>query len=125
MFEKEVNSLLRNIEKKQPSKKRINPSWSSISNFFSIKDTFKKENVSKKNKLKNLGLLIVKNNLPIQFVESIWLKHLILHLCPKLNFPSRRQFSQDILPRLVEKVNWLYVLLTLTKCYSTIASFNL
>jgi hypothetical protein len=30
-------------------------------------------------------------------VESVWLKHLILHLCPKLNFPSRRQISQEIL----------------------------
>jgi len=28
--------------------------------------------------LEDLGLLIVKKNLPIQFVESMWLKHLIL-----------------------------------------------
>ncbi len=55
--------------------------------------------------LKDLGLLIVKNNLLIQFVESMWLKRLILHLCPKLNFLSETQFSQEILPRLVEKIN--------------------
>jgi hypothetical protein len=33
--------------------------------FFSIKDSFKKEYVSHKKVLENLGLLIVKNNLPI------------------------------------------------------------
>jgi hypothetical protein len=55
----------------------------------------------------------------------MWLKHLILHLCPKLNFPSRRQFSQDILSRLVEKTNELYVLPTLADCHSTTTSFDL
>jgi hypothetical protein len=62
----------------------------SISKFFSAKDSFKKKDVPQKAFLENLGLLIVKNNLPIQFVENMWLKHLILHLCPKLNFPSIR-----------------------------------
>jgi hypothetical protein len=33
--------------------------------FFYVKDTFKKEDVSQKEFLKDLGLLIVKNNLPI------------------------------------------------------------
>jgi len=61
--------------------------------------------VPQKELKKDLGLLIVKNNLPTQFVENMWLKHLILHLCPKLNFLSKRQFSKDILPRFVEKTN--------------------
>jgi hypothetical protein len=72
--------------------------------------------VSHKEFLEDLALLIVKNNLLIQFVESMWLKCLIIHLCPKLNFPSKRQFSQDILPsrkEYVEKTNELYVLLAL------------
>ncbi len=58
-------------------------------------------------------------------VESMWFKHLIIHHCPKLNFPSRRQFSQDILARLVEKTNELYILLATTECYYAIANFNL
>jgi hypothetical protein len=66
----------------------------------------------------------VKNNLPIQFVESVWFKHLALHLCSKINFPSRRQFSQVILPSLVEKTKQLYVLLTLAKHYFVIVSFD-
>jgi hypothetical protein len=76
----------------------------------------KKKDVSHKEFLEDLALLIVKNNLLIQFVESMWLKCLIIHLCPKLNFPSKRQFSQDILPsrkEYVEKTNELYVLLAL------------
>jgi hypothetical protein len=57
-----------------------------------VKNTFKKKDVSHKEFLEDLGLLIVKNNLPIQFVE---------------------------------KKNELYVLLTLTECYSTTISFDL
>jgi hypothetical protein len=80
--------------------------------------------VSQKEFLEDLGLLIVNNNLPIQFVENMWFKCLILHLCPKLNFLSRRQFSQDILLRLVEKTNELYVVHALAKCHSTTASLD-
>ncbi len=46
--------------------------------------------------LEDLGLLIIKNDLLIQFVESIWLKHLVLDLCPKLNFPSKSLFHKNI-----------------------------
>ncbi len=35
------------------------------------------------------------------------------------------KFSQEILPRLVEKTSQQYVLLALTNCFSTIASFDL
>jgi hypothetical protein len=55
-----------------------------------VKAFFQKEDVPQKELFQDLGLLIVKNNLPIQFVESIRLKHLVLHLSPKLNFPSRK-----------------------------------
>jgi hypothetical protein len=48
-----------------------------------VKDFFKKEDVSQKDPLEELGLLIVKNNLPIQFIENIQLKWLALHICPK------------------------------------------
>jgi hypothetical protein len=88
-------------------------------------DTFKKKDVSQKEFLEHLGLLIVKNNLPIQFMESMWLKRLILCLCPKLSFLSRKQFSQDILLGLVEKTNELYVLPTLAECDCAIASYDL
>ncbi len=74
IFEEELNSLLRGTKEKRPSKKIMNPSGGSISNFFLVKDTLKKKDVSQKEFLEDLGLLIVKNNLPIQFVESMRLK---------------------------------------------------
>jgi hypothetical protein len=45
VFEEEVNNLLRSTEEKPPSKKKLNPSRGSIFKLFSIKDTFKKEDV--------------------------------------------------------------------------------
>jgi hypothetical protein len=55
----------------------------------------------------------------------MWLKRLILCLCPKLNFLSKRQFSQEILPRLVEKTSQQYVHLALANSFSTTTSFDL
>jgi len=55
----------------------------------------------------------------------MWLKCLILHLCQKLNFLSRRQFSQEILPRLIEKTSQQYVFLALVDCFFLTISFDL
>jgi hypothetical protein len=55
---------------KQPSKKRPNISSNSISNFFVTKEPFKKDDVQQKQFLEYLGLLIVKNHLPLQFMKS-------------------------------------------------------
>jgi hypothetical protein len=90
-----------------------------------MKDAFKKDNMQQKEMDEDLDLLIVKNNLTIQFVKSVWFKKLAIHLCPKINFPSKRKFSQEILPNLVEKTNQLYVLLSLSKCYTIIVNFDL
>jgi hypothetical protein len=65
----------------------------------------------------------MKNNLPLQFVESVWFKHLILHLSPRIVFLSRKQFSQEILPNLVEKTKQVYVLPKLIDCIYAITSF--
>ncbi len=45
-----------------------------ISNFLGAMDPYKKNNVHQKDFVKNLGLLVIKNRLPIYFVENIWLK---------------------------------------------------
>jgi hypothetical protein len=57
--------------------------------------------------LEELQLLVVKNNLPMLFVGSMWLKCLVLHLCSRVSFPFKKQFSQDILPCLMEKTKQL------------------
>ncbi len=63
--------------------------------------------------LQDLALLVVKNHLPIQFVESTWLKRLVMHLCPRVVFPSRKTFSQEVLVYLVEKMKEEHMLLKL------------
>jgi hypothetical protein len=40
--------------------------------------------------VKILGSLIIKNYLPIQFVENIWLKCLVIWLCFQLVFPFEK-----------------------------------
>jgi hypothetical protein len=57
-----------------------------------MKEPIKKDVVRQKDFLQNLGLLIVKNNLSLQFVESIWFKCLMLHLSPRAVFYSRVVF---------------------------------
>jgi hypothetical protein len=125
-FEKDFSFLLKGRKEKQPTKKKKQLClMGKFLNFFLSKILSKKRDVLHRCFSKNLGLLIIKENLPIQFVESMWLKCLILHLCPKLNYPSRRQFSQEILLRLVEKTSYQYVILALVDYFFATASFDL
>jgi len=59
--------------------------------------------MQQKDILQDLGLLIMKNNLTLQFVESVWFKHLILHLSHGVVFLSRKNFFEKILSNLVKK----------------------
>jgi hypothetical protein len=43
-----------------------------------------------------------KKHLRLQFVNNVWLKRLVLHLCPCAQFPSKKNFTQCPLG-LVEK----------------------
>jgi hypothetical protein len=60
----------------------------------------------------------------IHYSESVWFKHLILHLCLQVAFPFRKQFYDEILPKLMEKMKQVYVLQQLEDCIS-IKSFDL
>jgi hypothetical protein len=88
-----LNFPLRNVFEKQLAKKKPNVSNSKIRELFGAKKPFKKDNVQQKQFLKDLALLVVKFHLLIQFVDNTWLKHLALHLCPRVVFPSRKMFS--------------------------------
>jgi hypothetical protein len=81
--------------------------------------------VQQKQFLHNLALLGVKNHLPIQFVESIWLKHFVMHLCSRVVFPSREMFSQETLVDVVDKTKQKYMLPKLKQCYYATISFDL
>ncbi len=82
-FEEEVNIGFENNWKNATINEKSKFVWKDDLLFFYVKDFFKKEDVSQKDPLEELGLLIVKNNLPIQFIENIQLKWLALHICPK------------------------------------------
>ncbi len=75
--------------------------------------------------LQNLTLLVVKNHLPIQFVENTWLKRFVMHLCPKVVSWLRKMFSQEVLLDLVENIKQEYVLPKLKHYHSTRTSFYL
>jgi hypothetical protein len=83
-----------------------------------VKDLLKNDDEQHKDFLQNLGFLVVKNQLPLQFVKNVWFKHLILLLCLQVVFPSNF-FFHEILPKLVEKMKHIYVLPKLEDCIST------
>jgi hypothetical protein len=73
IFEERVNNLLKDA-KKQLGKKRPHVNGTTISNFFSAKHSYKKDDVQEKQFLEDLILLIVRNHLPMHVVENQWLK---------------------------------------------------
>jgi hypothetical protein len=89
MFEKEVNNQLKGKVKKQLAKKQNQIHIIVQLSNFCYQITFPKGSYVAKMFLENTGLLIIKNKLLVQFVESLWMKCLCLHLCPRLVFPSR------------------------------------
>lgn len=73
----------------------------------------------------NLVLLVLKNHLPIQSVENILLKWLIMKFCPYVIFPSKKHFGEEMFLDLVEETKQLFVLPILTNCGSTTTSFDI
>ncbi len=108
-IEEEMNNNFKSPLKSQLAKKRFVMNASVISNFLGAINPYKKDNVHQKDFVENLGLLVIKNHLPIQFVESIWLKCLVIQLCLHVVFPFFKTFNKKMLPDLVEKTNQTYV----------------
>jgi hypothetical protein len=75
---KEVNNNLKSSMERPLTKERPIMNAKTISIFIGAIYLFKKDNVHQKDFVKNLGLLIIKSHLPIQVVDSIWLKHLVM-----------------------------------------------
>ncbi len=77
-FQKEINNQRKENVRRQFVKKRFLISNSSIYNFFASKVPFKKDAVEQHMFVENLAFLIMKNHLPLQFLENVWLKCLVL-----------------------------------------------
>jgi hypothetical protein len=75
-FEEEINNKITGSLKYNLQRKVKCPSKCNIF-FFDGKKPFKNDDVQQKDFLLDLGLLIVKNNLPLQFAKSVWFKCLI------------------------------------------------
>jgi hypothetical protein len=93
-FEKELNFFGIAIITKQATKMRHNI-FTTISSFFCSTTPFKINEPQQKEFLEDLALVIIKNHLLMQFVESVWLKTFAMDLCPRLLFLSKKQFSQE------------------------------
>jgi hypothetical protein len=75
----------------------------SKSNFFGVTNLFKNDDLQHKCFLENVGLMIIKTHLHLQFVKSTWLKCLVVHLCLQMVFPSKKRFFTKNVSLLGEK----------------------
>jgi hypothetical protein len=64
-FKEEMNKLMQGKEKMRPTKKKQNVYGGSISKIIVVKNTLKKDEMLQKTFFEDMGLLIVRNNLPI------------------------------------------------------------
>jgi len=58
------------------------------------------------------------------FVESVWFKCLILHLCLQVVFPFIKQCFHDILFKLVEKTKQIFVFIKIGTLFATTSLTN-
>jgi hypothetical protein len=65
--------------------------------------------VQQKQILEDLGLLIVKNHLLLQFVKSSYLKRFSMHLCLEEFYFCKQKNSYELLLKLVEKTKCNYM----------------
>jgi hypothetical protein len=70
-------------------------------------------------------LFVINGYLPMQAIESIWLQVMACKLCPKMVFPNRKVFVDDLFFGLVEKTMFTYVHLAFVDCISTTCTFDL
>jgi hypothetical protein len=70
-FEEKVNCLMRLIKESQQIKRISNVFRRLVSKTCVMKDSLKEDDVQQKEFLEYLSLLIMKNNLPIQYVENV------------------------------------------------------
>jgi hypothetical protein len=89
-IEEKVNSTLKSPLERILANKRLTMNASAILYFFARAiDPYIKIMHTKKTFVENLGLLLIKNHLPTQFVESIWLNHLVIQLCFHILLPTK------------------------------------
>jgi hypothetical protein len=74
MFEKDMNNPYKGEMEKQTTKKKSNSYGNAIVNFCVAKYFFQKDHMYEFFFIEDMGLLIVKNHISMQFVESLCMK---------------------------------------------------
>lgn len=112
------------ITPRQPSKKRSGSFPGSLAYVYGGSNP-QKEDEQHQQFLEDLALYTVKAHQLLSSVENVWLRRLLLSQCPRILFPSRLEFLDDVIPKLVSKTLEKYVVPSLAGCTTATVSFDL
>jgi hypothetical protein len=110
------------VNKRQEAKRSLSQK---VTEHFKSKKKLKRSSVRQKAFERDLLLLLVKDLRPISFVDSPYVRQLILRLDPSVTIPSRREVREKLLPELRRWVNEEYVKPSLSKALGVCISFDL
>ena len=82
--------------------KSIEPS--SITEFFDYGTAYLKTDLPQLKLLEDLVLFVAKGYVVLSIVESSWLRRFVMQRDPKVCFPSQKQRSQELIPRILAKI---------------------
>lgn len=112
-------------EAQQPSKKRQRYTPGSLVQYFGTGSSYSRDDQEQKDFLEDLVLLCAKGLMPLSVAENLWFRRLAMRLDPKIVFPSRRSFCEDVIPRMVDRCMQEYVYPFLRTCVSCTLTFDL
>jgi hypothetical protein len=75
--------------------------------------------------LQDIMLFVIKGFLPLRIVEFVWFQRLVLQLYPKVSFLSKKVFTEEVFPTLVNKALTKFMQLALAICLTTTYNFDL
>jgi hypothetical protein len=104
MFEEDMNNPLKGEMEKQTTPKKSNSYGNVIVNFCVPKYFFQTDHMYELFFIEDMGLLIIKNHISMQFVESLWMKR----LCVKFVSKTCISFQKTIFIRNVPWVGGKY-----------------
>jgi hypothetical protein len=109
----------------QAAKKKVRVTGSVVTNFFGSSNPYKQHNEQQQKFLKDLVLYICKGYKALSICDNIWLRRLVLDLCPCVLFPFWSQLVEEVLPTMVTKSMDIHVLQKLASPVIVFASFDL
>ncbi len=93
--------------------------------FFDSVMPYSKNDLEQKQLEEDLALFIVKELVPLSFVEAPFFRRLILRQHPCFNFPSSWVLINEVLLKITKKMKEKYIFSTLESCNTCMVSFDL